>query len=119
MVVALPRRVLLVLWLGVAMVACYLPGTTAVGSYNSDHERANSEFQAQVDKERNDYKRGLEAKEKAKKTKLAEKEAKKAHDAAKKLDDKIQKRKDIAARQAEMRGGAVPNAHKAQKYRKK
>mmetsp|Transcript_9040 Transcript_9040/g.21220 ORF Transcript_9040/g.21220 Transcript_9040/m.21220 type:complete len:110 (-) Transcript_9040:252-581(-) len=46
-------------------------------------------------------------------------EAKKAHEAAKKLDDKIEKRKNIAARQAEMRGGTVPNAHKAQKHRKR
>ena len=41
------------------------------------------------------HRTGVEAKEKAKKTKLAEKEAKEALNAAKKLDDKIQKRKTI------------------------
>mmetsp|Transcript_9041 Transcript_9041/g.21223 ORF Transcript_9041/g.21223 Transcript_9041/m.21223 type:complete len:138 (-) Transcript_9041:252-665(-) len=116
--VASTRRLMLLVALVATMLACMVPVTTAQ-SYNADHERANSEFQAQINKEKKDYQRNLEAKEKAKKSKLAEKEAKKAHEAAKKLDDKIEKRKNIAARQAEMRGGTVPNAHKAQKHRKR
>mmetsp|Transcript_97680 Transcript_97680/g.279379 ORF Transcript_97680/g.279379 Transcript_97680/m.279379 type:complete len:176 (-) Transcript_97680:210-737(-) len=94
--VASTRRLMLLVALVATMLACMVPVTTAQ-SYNADHERANSEFQAQIDKEKKDYQRNLETKEKAKKSKLAEKEAKKAHEAAKKLDDKIEKRKNIGA----------------------